>query len=52
MKFPANADYVPRHVVDRYGDSLVESFVVHSPYIDDMVEPGLKGEENYVSNSP
>jgi hypothetical protein len=32
---------------------LVESFEVHPPYIDDMVEPGLEEEEeDYVSNSP
>jgi hypothetical protein len=52
MKFPVNADYVLGRVVDRWGDSLVESFVVHPPYIDDMVEPGLEGEEDFVSNSP
>jgi hypothetical protein len=30
---PANAPYIPGHVVDRESDTLVESFVVHSPNI-------------------
>jgi hypothetical protein len=30
---PANAPYIPDHVVDHECDTLVESFVVHSPNI-------------------
>ena len=30
---PANAPYIPDCVVDHEGDSLVESFVVHLPFI-------------------
>jgi hypothetical protein len=35
---PANALYMPGHVVDRGCDTLVESFVVHSLYVE-LVEP-------------
>jgi hypothetical protein len=35
---PANALYMPGHVVDRGCDTPVESFVVHSPYVE-LVEP-------------
>jgi hypothetical protein len=30
---PADAPYIPDHVVDRGSDSLVESFVVHLPFV-------------------
>jgi hypothetical protein len=33
---------MPGHVVDRGSDTPVESFVVHSPYIE-QVEPGCEG---------
>jgi hypothetical protein len=38
------------HVVDRVGDSCVESFAVHPPYILVLVELSLEGEEDSVSN--
>jgi hypothetical protein len=44
--------YMSGHVVDRVGDSYVESFAVHPPYILMLVEPGLEGEEDSVSNFP
>jgi hypothetical protein len=31
---PADALYTPGHVVDRECDTLVESFVVHSPFVE------------------
>ena len=31
---PANALYMPGHVVDRGCDTPVDSFVVHSPYVE------------------
>jgi hypothetical protein len=37
-------------VVDRVGDSCVESFAVHPPYILVLVELSLEGEEDSVSN--
>ena len=37
--FPAIAPYIPGHVVDRGGDSSIESFVVPSPNVG-LVEPG------------
>ena len=30
---PVDAPYILNHVVDRKGDSLVESFVVHLPFV-------------------
>jgi hypothetical protein len=38
-----------QEVVDRVGDSCVESFAVHSSYILILVEPGRKGYEDYAS---
>jgi hypothetical protein len=38
---PADALYIPGHVVDHGSDTLVESFVVHFPYVE-QVEPGCK----------
>ena len=40
---PADTLYTPGHVVDRECDTLVEPFVVHFPFIE-QVEPGY--EEN------
>jgi hypothetical protein len=37
-----DALYMPGHVVDRGNDTSVESFVVHSPYVE-QVEPGCEG---------
>jgi hypothetical protein len=39
---PANAPYIPGHVVDRESDTPIESFVVHSPNIG-QVGPGCEG---------
>ena len=39
---PVDAPYIPDHVVDREGDSLVESFVVHLPFVG-QVGPGYEG---------
>jgi hypothetical protein len=44
--------YMSGRVVDRVDDSCVESFVVHPPYILILVEPGLEGEEDSISNFP
>ena len=41
---PADAPYILGHVVDRECDTLVESFVVHSPFVG-QVEPGCKGNQ-------
>jgi hypothetical protein len=38
---PVDALYMPSHVVDHECDTLVESFVVHSPCIE-QVEPRLR----------
>jgi hypothetical protein len=45
----ANAFYTLGHVVDRGCDIPVESFVVHSPFIE-QVEPGCEG--SYVLDLP
>ena len=42
----ANALYISGHVVDRNCDTLVESFVVHSPSVEPVV-PGAKGIKLY-----
>jgi hypothetical protein len=43
------------HVVDRGSDTLIESFVVHSPYVE-QVEPGCEGSPAlfliFLSNVP
>jgi hypothetical protein len=41
--FICGCPYIPGRVVDRVGDS-------HPPYILMLVEPGLEGEEDSVSN--
>jgi hypothetical protein len=43
---------MPGHMVDHVGDSCMESFAVHPPYILMLVEPDLEGEEDFVSNFP
>ena len=52
---PADAHYISGHVVDRECDILVESFVVHSPFVE-QVEPGYKGRQAlfliFLSNVP
>jgi hypothetical protein len=42
---------MPGRVVDCVGDSYVESFAVHPPYILMLVEPSLEGEDS-VFNFP
>jgi hypothetical protein len=44
---PTDALYMLGHVVDHGCDSPVESFVVHSPYVE-QVEPGYKGRAGSV----
>jgi hypothetical protein len=39
---PSDAFYMSGHVVDRGSDTPVESFVVHSPYVE-QVERGCEG---------
>jgi hypothetical protein len=39
---PTDALYMSGHVVDRGCDTPVESFIVHSPYVE-QVEPGCEG---------
>ena len=43
------------HVVDRECDTLIESFVVHSPFVE-QVEPGCEGNQAlfliFLSNVP
>jgi hypothetical protein len=46
-----NAPYTPGRVVDCRCDRPIESYVVHSPCVG-LVEPGLKGVEDYVSDPP
>ena len=52
---PVDALYTPGHVVDRKCDTLVESFVVHSPFIE-QIEPGCEGSQAlfliFLSNVP
>jgi hypothetical protein len=43
--------YTPGRVVDRGCDRPVESYVVYFPCVG-LVEPGLEGGEDYVSDSP
>jgi hypothetical protein len=39
---PTDALYTPGHVVDRECDTLIESFVVYSPFVE-QVESGCEG---------
>ena len=52
---PVDAPYIPDHVVDREGDSLVESFVVHLPFVG-QVGPSYEGSQAlfliFLSNIP
>ena len=52
---PADALYTLGHVVDHDCDTLVESFVVHSPFVE-QVEPGCEGSQAlfliFLSNIP
>ena len=41
---PTDALYTPGHVVDHECDILVDSFVVHSPFVE-QVEPGCEGNQ-------
>jgi hypothetical protein len=52
---PADALYTLDHVVDRECDILIESFVIHSPFVE-QVEPGCEGRQAlffvFLSNVP
>jgi hypothetical protein len=52
---PTDAFYTLGHVVDRGCDIPVESFVVHSPFVE-QVEPGCEGSQAlfliFLSNVP
>jgi hypothetical protein len=52
---PANAPYILGHVVDHESDTPIESFVVHSPNIE-QVGPGYEGRLAlfliFLSNAP
>ena len=52
---PADAFYTLGHVVDHGYDTLIESFVVHSLFVE-QVEPGCKGRQAlfliFLSNVP
>jgi hypothetical protein len=50
---PTDALYIPGHVVDRGCDTPIESFVVHSPYVE-QVEPrkGRLCSQTSLSNVP
>jgi hypothetical protein len=52
---PTNAFYTLDHVVDRRCDTPVESFIVHSPFVE-QVEPGYEGSQAlfliFLSNVP
>jgi hypothetical protein len=47
---PMDALYMPGHVVDRGCDTPVESFVVHSPYVEQL-EPRLRRKEKLCSRT-
>ena len=52
---PADALYTPGHVVDHECDTLIESFVVHSLFVE-QVEPNYEGNQAlfliFLSNVP
>jgi hypothetical protein len=48
---PVNAPYMSGRVVDCRCDRPVESYVVHPPCVG-LVEPGLEGGDDYVSDPP
>ena len=52
---PVDALYTLGHVVDHGCDTPVESFVVHSPFVE-QIEPGCEGRQDlfliFLSNVP
>ena len=52
---PMDALYTPGHMIDHECGTLVEAFVVHSPFVE-QVEPGYKGSQAlfliFLSNIP
>jgi hypothetical protein len=46
-----NAPYMTRRVVDHRCDRPIKSYIVHPPCVG-LVEPSLKGGEDYVFNPP
>ena len=52
---PTDAQYIPGHVVDHECDTLVESFVVHCPFVEQL-GPSCKGNQAlfliFLSNVP
>jgi hypothetical protein len=52
---PMDAFYTLGHVIDRGCDTPIESFVVHSPFVE-QVEPGCEGSQAlfliFLSNVP
>jgi hypothetical protein len=52
---PADALYTPGHMVDRECDTLIESFIVHSPFVE-QVELDCEGRQAlfliFLSNVP
>ena len=52
---PMDVAYILGHVVDRECDTLVESFVVHSPFVE-QIELGCEGNQAlffiFLSNVP
>jgi hypothetical protein len=48
---PMDALYMPVHVVDHGCDTLIESFVVHSPYVE-QVKPGYEERVGSVLKLP
>ena len=52
---PMDAPYIMGHVIDHECDTLVESFVVHFPFVE-QIEPGCEGSQAlfliFLSNVP
>ena len=48
---PMDAPYIMGHVIDHECDTLVESFVVHSPFVG-QVGPGCEGKRPLLVFSP
>jgi hypothetical protein len=48
---PMDALYMLGHVIDHRCDTPIESFVVHSPYVE-QVEPGYEGRAGSVLKLP
>ena len=51
LSLSVNAPYIPRHVVDHEGDTLVKSYIVHSPSIG-VVRLSCGVMSCYVPNPP